>query len=131
MTIVDQLINDRSAFQEIDMGNFEDDEKQYIFYDMATKKVYDVRKENDMLKLQEQPSHNLISLDQTTTKDTTAENITVNTVAVKEWWKKKRRNNQDMLLSAESGNIIELQRLLDKDGPLQDLVADVNSKGLD
>jgi hypothetical protein len=38
--------------------------------------------------------------------------------AVKEWWKKKRRNNQDLLFAAENGNLMELQRLLDREGPL-------------
>lgn len=50
---------------------------------------------------------------------------------MKEWWKKKRRNNQELLLSSEYGDLKEVVKLLDKEGPLGDLVADVNTKGLD
>lgn len=58
------------------MGQYDDDEKQYIVVDMTTKKVYDMRKENDLLKLQSaDKSSNLISLDMTLTKQTTSENI--------------------------------------------------------
>jgi hypothetical protein len=34
MTIVDQLMNDKSKFQEIDMGKFDEDDKQYIYVDL-------------------------------------------------------------------------------------------------
>ncbi len=51
MTIVDQLMNDKTKFQEIDMGKFDEDDKQYIYVDIQNKKVYDVRNENHMLKL--------------------------------------------------------------------------------
>ena len=33
------------------MGQFDDEDKQFIFYDVETKKLYDMRKENDLLKL--------------------------------------------------------------------------------
>ncbi len=45
------------------MGIFDEEDKQFMFYDTATKKIYDVRKEIDNLKLQKQTSENLISLD--------------------------------------------------------------------
>jgi ankyrin repeat protein len=61
---------------------------------------------------------------------TTPETIQANTAAVKEWWKKKRRNNQDLLLAAEAGILEDVRRLLDKQS-LQDLIADINNKGLD
>jgi len=51
LTIIDQLMNDKSAFQEIDMGMFDEDDKQYIYVDIQNKKVYDLRNENHMLKL--------------------------------------------------------------------------------
>jgi ankyrin repeat protein len=54
-----------------------------------------------------------------------------NTAEVKDWWKKKRRNNQDLLFAAENGIIEEVKALLDKNGPLGDLAADVNARGLD
>lgn len=50
---------------------------------------------------------------------------------MKEWWKKKRRNNQDLLFAAEYGDINEVKSLVDKDGPLGDLIADINTRGLD
>jgi hypothetical protein len=61
---------------------------------MKNKKVYDMRKENDLLKMQQcDASSNLISLDLTVTKATTGEEVKEQTAAMKEWWKKKRRNN--------------------------------------
>lgn len=52
LTILETL-NNKSAFQEFYMGDFDEEEKQYIFYDIETKKVYDVRKENDLRKMQD------------------------------------------------------------------------------
>ena len=53
------------------MGQFDEEEKQFIYYDIQAKKVYDVRKENDLLKLQDSDKGNLISLDATITGETT------------------------------------------------------------
>jgi ankyrin repeat protein len=36
-----------------------------------------------------------------------------------------------MLFAAEYGELEEVKRLLDKEGLLQDLVADINARGLD
>jgi hypothetical protein len=49
LAIIDQLMNDKSAFQEIDMGMFDEDDKQYIYVDIQNKKVYDLRNEKHML----------------------------------------------------------------------------------
>jgi len=65
-----------------------------------------------------QDKKDLISLDQSNSSKSTTEGVTLTTAAVKEWWKKKRRNNQDLLFAAEYGNLDEVQRLLDKEGPL-------------
>ena len=35
------------------MGQLEDDDKQYIYVDIQNKKVYDMRNENHLLKLQD------------------------------------------------------------------------------
>lgn len=134
LTIVDQLQNDRSAFQEFDMGQFDEDDKHFIIVDLQTKKIYDMRKENDLLKMQQDKTANLVSLDMTSQfagGGVSGESVQANTEAVKEWWKKKRRNNQDLLLSAEYGDIKDVKRLLDKESALGDLIADVNAKGLD
>jgi hypothetical protein len=125
MTIVDQLMNDKTKFQEIDMGKYDEDDKQYIYVDIENKKVYDVRNENHMLKLQDL-SQNLVSA-----QNTSIIGGTQNTAALKDWWKKKRRNNQDLLFAAENGIIDEVKMLLDRDGPKGDLAADVNARGLD
>ena len=131
MTIVDQLNNDRSAFQEFDMGQFEDEEKQFMYIDVQTKKVYDMRNDNHLLKLQESEQSTLISLDIQKNKRISINDLQQNSAHLKDWWKKKKRNNQDMLFAAEYGELEEVKRLLDKDGPLQDLVADINARGLD
>jgi hypothetical protein len=113
---VDQLINDKSAFQEIDMGHYDEEDKQYIFVDIKTKQIYDLRKENDLMKLQEEDSqYRVISLDKQHSKGTTLEGIQATNAAVKEWWIKKRKNNQDLLLAAENGNLAEMSKLLDRD----------------
>jgi hypothetical protein len=33
------------------MGQYEEDERQYIVVDVESKKVYDMRKENDLMKI--------------------------------------------------------------------------------
>ena len=53
-TMIDKLANDKSAFQEIDMGKYEEEDRQYMFIDIQTKKLYDMRNENHLLKLQDQ-----------------------------------------------------------------------------
>lgn len=82
--------------------------------DVTTKKLYDMRKENDLLKIQDQKEKTLISLDMNISGQTTKETIQANTAAVKDWWKKKRRNNQDLLFAAEAGILEEVKSLLDK-----------------
>ena len=47
-----------------------------------------------------------------------------------DWWKQKKRNNQDLLWAAENGNLEEVRKLLDPN-QLQDLIADLNHRGLD
>ncbi len=90
-----------------------------------------MRNENHLLKLQDK-NLNLISLDIISAPNATVIGSNAqNTAAVKEWWKKKRRNNQDLLFATEYGSLDEVKGLLDKEGPLGDLVADVNARGLD
>ncbi len=54
LTIVDILANDKSAFEEFHMGDIEEEDKQYIYVDPASKKVFDVRKDNEFLKMEDQ-----------------------------------------------------------------------------
>lgn len=61
----------------------------------------------------------------------TASAKTTNTNPWGDWWKEKKRNNQDLLWAAENGNIEDVRRLLSKTGPLQDLTAEINHRGLD
>ena len=113
------------------MGQFDEEDKQYMVYDYENKQLYDMRNDNHLLKLQDK-QQKLISLDMVANQDPqTEEGIQANTEARKEWAKKKRNNNQDFLLAAESGQLDEVKRLLDKSGENGDLSADLNARGLD
>jgi ankyrin repeat protein len=46
-----------------------------------------------------------------------------------DWWKLKKKSDQDFLWAAESGNLQNVRKYLNKD-QMQDMVADVNAKGL-
>jgi hypothetical protein len=48
--IMDMLNND-NIFEEIDMGQLDEEEKQFIIIDKDTGRVYDIRNENFLLKL--------------------------------------------------------------------------------
>lgn len=47
-----------------------------------------------------------------------------------DWWKKKKENNLILHQAAESGDVQKVKDVLDK-SKLQDLIADINSTGLD
>ena len=53
MTIADTLENDNFAFQEINMGDYDEDDKQFMYFDIDTKKLYDMRNDNHLLQLNE------------------------------------------------------------------------------
>ena len=118
------LLQSEHIFDEIDMGQIDDEDKPFLLIDKDTGKVYDIRNENHLSRLQEKQTR----LTQDITNSTS--NPSNGNKAWSDWWKDKRRNNQDFLLAAEAGNIEEIKKLLNKD-LLQDLVADINTKGLD
>ena len=123
--MMDLLNNDNdNIFEEIDMGQIDEEERQFYLVDKDTGKVYDMRNENQLQRLQEKQTR--LTGDANTSMNTN----TSTQKAWGDWWKQKRGNNQDFLFAAEYGNLDELKRLLDKE-KLQDLVADVNTKGLD
>lgn len=101
------------------MGEIDDEDKMFLIVDKDTGKVYDIRNDMHVEKITEH-----------TTKMAQDTDKSKNGKAWEGWWKQKKRNDQDLLIAAENGDIKEVSRLLDK-GQLQDLIADVNCRGLD
>lgn len=101
------------------MGQFDDEDKMFLIIDKDTGRVYDIR--NDM---------HVEKVTENTTKMNVDTDKSMNKKAWDEWWKQKKRNDQDLLIAAENGDVNEVRRLLDK-SKLQDLIADINVKGLD
>ena len=121
---------DHVLFDEIDMGQIDEEERQYLLIDKDTGRVYDLRNEDSLRRItskQTRLTTDLSSSSGVTPPKTQASKGS----AWSDWWRDKKRNNHDLLWAAESGNVEEVRRLLDRQGPLQDLAADVNHRGLD
>ena len=123
-------------FQEIDMGELDEEERQYLLIDKDTGRVYDLR--NDM-HLQRITSKNTrLTVDVSSHNMSTTSHQSQSLPASSggkggawgDWWKDKKRNNQDLLWASENGNLDEVKRLMDP-SQLQDLIADINHRGLD
>lgn len=119
-----EMLNNDNMFDEIDMGQIDDEDRQFLLIDKDTGKVYDMRNEMHLQRLQEKQTRLTSDLSTSNSQSSQSQK------AWSDWWKQKRGNNQDFILAAEYGNLEEIKRLLDKE-KLQDLVADVNNKGLD
>lgn len=125
-------------FEEVDMGQYEEEDKPYLIVDKDTGRIYDTRNENHISKItdkfttnlqNEEPSFNQgLSTNAKESLDTSTSKASQR--AWQEWWKQKRRNNQDYLTASESGDIKEVIRLLDE-AIMHDLHADLNQRGLD
>lgn len=94
-----------------------------MLIDKDTGRVYDMRNETHLQKIQE----NQVKIGDL--KDS-SEPSSSSGKAWSSWYKTKRAHNQDLLWAAEYGNLDEVRRLLDK-SVLSELVADVNTRGLD
>ena len=119
-----ELLQSEHIFDDIDMGQIDDEDRPFLLIDKDTGRVYDIRNENHLSRLQEKQTRLTSDISSSTNTPSSSNK------AWSDWWKEKRRNNQDFLLAAEAGNIDEVKRLLNKE-VYQDLVADINNKGLD
>lgn len=119
--IIEYLNNDNN-FEELDMGQIDEEDKPFILIDKDTGKVYDIRNESVIQKF---TSSQVTRITTDLSPDTNQKSK-----AWTEWWKEKRTNDQDFISAAETGNLTEIKRLLDK-CTLKDLSADINVKGLD
>lgn len=140
--MIDLLINNtdddgsQGMFQEIDMGEIDEEERQYLLIDKDTGKVYDLRNEVHLQKITSKQTRLTTDMNNVSTSSHQSSQIgggggsSKQQSAWGDWWREKKRNNQDLLWSSENGNLDEVKRLLDKE-KLQDMVADVNHKGLD
>jgi len=121
--IIDMLNDDGEAgaekfFQAIDMGELDEEERQYLLIDKDTGRVYDLR--NDM-HLQRITSKNTrLTVDMNVSTSSHQSSSLPNSSSSKtgggawgDWWKDKKRNNQDLLWVSENGNLDEVKRLLD------------------
>lgn len=121
--------NGEDMYEEIDMGQLDEEEKQYLIVDKDSGKVYDIRNERHLQRISDR-SITKINTEPTQGHSSTSDSQILKPKAWSDWWKDKRKNDQDFLASAENGDLKELRRLLDED-TLLDLAADVNVKGLD
>ena len=115
------LLNNDNMFEEIDMGQIDEEERQFFLIDKDTGRAYDMRNEVHLQLLSERQTR--LTTDLNTTSGSS-------TRAWSDWWRQKHTNNQNLLLAAEEGDIAEVRKLLSKDVH-QDLVADINHRGLD
>lgn len=113
----------QDVFEEIDMGQIDEEDRPFLLIDKDTGRVYDMRNENHLKHLNEKQSK--------LTTDLNSSNVgSTGNKAWGDWWKQKHQNNQDYLIAAENGVVDEVKRLLDKE-KLQELAAEINHKGLD
>jgi len=115
---IDELkpVKDQKAISQSLVINPED--MMFMIRDTSTGAFYDIR-EQDTEKILTQEETKLTKLKADTGKK-----------AWDEWWQKKRKNNKQLLVAAEKGELKEVQNLLDSNIH-GDLIADINSKGLD
>lgn len=118
-----EMLQNENLFEEIDMGQIDEEDRQFLLVDKDTGRVYDMRNETHLARLQEKQTRLTTDLNTSTQNGTGGK-------AWSDWWKLKRNNNQEFLQAAESGSLEEVHKLLDKTIH-QDLVADLNTKGLD
>ena len=112
--------------EQIDMGKFDEAERQFLIIDKDNSVVYDMRKAKDMERLASTSevgrTSNLTSqsfsnttigkIDQSQTLQARPSQVKpVNPWA--NFWKEKKQNNQDYLLAAENGDIETLKKMLD------------------
>jgi predicted transglutaminase-like cysteine proteinase len=86
---MDSLDQD-GMFQEIDMGELDEEERQYLLIDKDTGKVYDLRNENHLHKITAKSTRitqDLNATANTTIKDKSGQN------AWGDYWKDRKRNN--------------------------------------
>lgn len=125
--LIEMLQNDTGDgfFQEIDMGQIDDEDKQYLIFDKDTGKVYDIRNEHHLQKITDKATTRLTTdISASSPTNTTSGGMTnvsqpslqtQNSRAWSDWWKDKRKNDQDFLAAAENGSLDEVKRLLDKE----------------
>lgn len=97
------------------MGQIDEEERQYLLIDKDTGRVYDLRNEDALTKITSRQTR--------LTTDTSKSNVSIGNIsqaisstksAWSDWWRDKKRNNQELLLSAEIGEVEAVARLLDK-----------------
>jgi len=106
-------------FEEVDMGQIEDEDKQFMIIDKDTGKAYDLRKQGVVNKMTEPATR--VSV------DTSANplNVSIGQKAWTDWWKQKKKNNLDLMSAAGNGDVAEIKRLLNMQD--KDLQADINA----
>lgn len=81
-----EMLQSENIFDEIDMGQIDDEDRPFLLVDKDTGKVYDIRNENHLSRLQEKQAR--ITSDITNSTQSSGGNK-----AWSDWWKEKRRNN--------------------------------------
>lgn len=85
--IIEMLQNDQSGFfQEIDMGQIDDEDKQFLIFDKDTGKVYDIRNEGQLQRITKEAKRCSIDVFNNSLNTTSTNQVW------SEWWKEKRRN---------------------------------------
>lgn len=140
--IIDMLNDDAEGgeekfFQAIDMGELDEEERQYLLIDKDTGRVYDLRNDTHLQRITSKNTRLTVDMSSNNISTSSHQSQTLPSSssskggnAWSDWWKQKKRNNQDLLWASENGNLEEVKKLMDPN-QLQDLIADVNHRGLD
>ena len=113
-------------YLEVDMGHIEEEELPFMIIDKDTGRVYDTRNEMHVERL------STIGVKQSFKNDgiMQSERKSLGQSAWGDWWKQKNHVSQEFLSAAEFGQLEKLRSCLDKD-KMQDMVVEINFKGLD
>lgn len=96
-------------YQEIDMGHFEEEEKQFFIYDKDSQQFFDTRKEADLKRLTQ---HSTTAGTLSTSAQrflTSSQDVKISPKAWQDWYKKKREVNQNLITAAEFGQLENVQ----------------------
>jgi hypothetical protein len=84
----------QGLFQEIDMGEIDEEERQYLLIDKDTGKVYDLRNEQVIEKITSKQTRLTTDINNTSMSSShQSSQIGGKPSAWGDWWKEKKRNN--------------------------------------
>jgi hypothetical protein len=116
---------------EVDMGAIDEEELPFMIIDKDSGKVYDTRNDEHVERLSNVKT-SFRTGDDSGNFSQKSGSISLRSSRQSgwgDWWRLKKKNDQDFLWAAESGNLEKVRKYLNKD-QMQDMVADVNAKGL-